>query len=186
MGNSSSIVNPFTNKVVPEPQPHSQEQANKQEDKTQNRDHVFTLHLPGLKRTTLFHWPKKDGSSRNSMIVDYKFSNFICNSLGVTPRRAKIYRLNIEGADEIFSCSGQGLEIFDGDTLILVVRKTKDESMNEYYNTQIETLMNNMYLEPRISKTTAAYLLTQIEMNYLAGDFYETQQSYYTRLQNYT
>lgn len=204
MGNSSSIVNPFTKKVVSESQQSLQAQKHTNSPptipsnsqlKTQNCDYVFTLHLPGLKKTTQFHWSKKNRSNKNSMIVDYEFFNFICNSFGITSRRAKIYRLNTNGvADNIFSPFGHGDRIFNGDTLILVVRKTKDESMNEYYNNQIESLMNNMYLEPQISKNNAAYLLTEINMNFPimgienyfpGGCFYETEKIYYNRLQNY-
>jgi hypothetical protein len=163
-----------------------------------NSGHVFTLHLPGLKKTVPFHWPKTDPSSGNSLIVKQEFFNSICDTFGVVPRRANIYCLKNGKTEKIYSCNGRGLEqLFDGDTIILAVRGTKDESLNEYYNTQLDSLMNNQYLDPPISKDNAVFLLTELAFNfdmdrffgykhYLpGGTCYETRKHYSETVQNY-
>jgi hypothetical protein len=165
---------------------------------TLNSNYVFTLHLPGLKKTVPFHWPKKDTTTGNSLVIRQEFFNSICDTFGVVTRRANIYRLTPEKAEKIYSCNGRGLEeIFDGDTIILAVRGTKDDSLNEYYKTQLDSLMNNQYLDPPISKDNAVFLLTQLAFNfdmdrffgykhYLpGGTCYETTKNYNNKVQNY-
>ena len=163
-----------------------------------NSGHVFTLHLPGLKKTVPFHWPKTDPSSGNSLIVKQDFFNSICETFGVVPRRANIYCLKNGKTEKIYSCNGRGLEqLFDGDIIILAVRGTKDDSLNEYYKTQLDSLMNNQYLDPPISKDNAVFLLTELAFNfdidrffghrhYLpGGTCYETRKHYSETVQNY-
>jgi hypothetical protein len=163
-----------------------------------NSGHVFTLHLPGLKKTIPFHWPKTDPSSGNSLIVRQEFFNSICDTFGVVPRRANIYCLKNGKAEKIYSCNGRGLEqLFDGDTIILAVRGTQDESLNEYYNTQRDSLLNNKYLDPPISKDNAVFLLTNISFNFQmdmyfghrhhfpGGTVYETRKHFSEKVQNY-
>jgi hypothetical protein len=163
-----------------------------------NSGYVFTLHLPGLKKTVPFHWPKEDSSSENSLIVKQEFFNSICDTFGVVPRRANIYCLKNGKAEKIYSCNGRGLEqLFDGDTIILAVRGTKDESLNEYYNTQRDSLLNNKYLDPPISKNNAVFLLTELAFNFEMASYfghrhhcpggacYETRKHYMDKVQNY-
>jgi hypothetical protein len=114
------------------------------------------------------------------------------------PRRANIYCLKNGKTEKIYSCNGRGLEqLFDGDIIILAVRGTKDDSLNEYYKTQLDSLMNNQYLDPPISKDNAVFLLTELAFNfdidrffghrhYLpGGTCYETRKHYSETVQNY-
>ncbi len=178
--------------VAPDVRPESHSQL------PLNSGHVFTLHLPGLKKTVPFHWPKTDPSSGNSLIVKQEFFNSICETFGVVPRRANIYCLKNGKTEKIYSCNGRGLEqLFDGDIIILAVRGTKDDSLNEYYKTQVDSLMNNKYLDPPISKDNAVFLLTELAFNfdidrffghrhYLpGGTCYETRKHYSETVQNY-
>ena len=200
MQNTNSSVNANTTKTTSEvrSEVRSEVAPETNSQPSLNTDYVFTLHLPGLKKTVPFHWPKTDPSSGNSLIVKQEFFNSICDTFGVVPRRANIYCLKNGNADKIYSCNGRGLEqLFDGDTIILAVRATNDESLNEYYTTQLDSLKNNKYLDPPISKDNAVFLLTNISFNFQMDSFfghryhipggacYETRKHYWEKVQNY-
>jgi hypothetical protein len=153
---------------------------------------TFTLHLPGLMKTVQFSYLPKEQDKPNgkSMNGNYMFSQFVCETFNVVYRRAQLYLLRKDGiASEI--CYSK---ISDGDTLILVVRPTIDESQNEYYNNQQDSLMNNKYLQPSISKYQATRLLAEIKTQFNligwknwmpGGRGYEYKQYYMKNVTNY-
>ena len=152
---------------------------------------TFTLHLPGLKKTVQFSYlPKEqDHQVGNTMKGNYMFKMFVCNTFDVVYRRAQLFKLHKGIASEV--CYSK---ISDGDTLILVVRSTVNESENEYFNNQKESLMNNKYLQPSITKHQASSLLAEIKSqfnlfghkNWLPGGTgYEYTEYYNKNVLNY-
>jgi hypothetical protein len=125
---------------------------------------TFTLHLPGLMKTVQFSYLPKEQDKPNGKSMDgnYMFSQFVCETFNVVYRRAQLYLLRKDGIAKEICYS----KISDGDTLILVVRPTIDESQNEYYNNQQDSLKNNKYLEPSITKYQAASLLADIKTQF--------------------
>jgi len=152
---------------------------------------TFTLHLPGLMKTVQFSYLPKEQDKPNGKSMDgnYKFSQLVCETFNVEYRRAQLYLLKNNIAYEI--CY---YRISDGDTLILVVRSTIDKAENEYYNNQQDSLMNNKYLQPSISKYQATRLLAEIKTKFNligwknwmpGGNGYEYKQYYMKNVTNY-
>ena len=141
---------------------------------------TFTLHLPGYKKTVQYSY-----SITNSSIL-----NDFCNTFGIVQRRAELFKLYKGIASNVHHYS----ELSDGDTLILVVRGTTVEGENEYYENQKDSLMNNKYLQPSISKYQATRLLAEIKTNFNlfgwkhwmpGGTGYQYKQYYMKNVSNY-
>jgi len=152
---------------------------------------TFTLHLPGFMKTVQFSYlPKEqDKPIGKSMDGNYMFSQLVCETFNVEYRRAQLFLLKNNIAYEICYC-----KISDGDTLILVVRGTTVEAENEYYENQKDSLMNNKYLQPSISKYQASSLLAEIKANFKlfgwkhwmpGGTGYQYKQYYMKNVSNY-
>jgi len=159
---------------------------------------TFTLHLPGLNKTVQFpylpqvvYFPKEQDKPNVMSMKEYtKFTESVCDTYNIVHRRANFYKISNGDCSELYNS-----KISDGDTLILVVRSTFDASQNEYYNNQQDSLKNNKYLQPSITKYQAASLLADIwnhnfELFGLrhwlpGGTGYECQQYFLKNLTNY-
>ena len=132
---------------------------------------TFTLHLPGLNKTVQMSYDKPITNCSESQV----FHDFITTSFGVVPRRAQIFLIHMEkGPIKLFMLPYYGITISNGDKLILCVRGTTVPGQNEYYETQKESLRQNTYLNPPLSKDDAKSLLISI-----AGDFEMYGHRYY-------
>ena len=125
--------------------------VNNVQTKIEPKPLTFTLHLPGFKKTVQYSYP-----NTNSLIL-----NNVCTTFGIVQRRAELFKL-----DKNIAWALHYPDLSDGDTLILVVRGTTVEGENEYYENQKDSLMNNKYLEPSISKHQATKLLAEIDTNF--------------------
>jgi hypothetical protein len=123
---------------------------------------TFTVHLPGLKKTVKMSYDK-------TPVNPMELFHFITNSFGIVSRRASLFLIPSDGYPvqvNEFSLAFNGLRIVDGDTLIICVRATTVSGENEYYETQMESLKKNKYLDPPIPKVSALSLLVDIVGNF--------------------
>ena len=141
---------------------------------------TFTVHLPGYKKTVQYSYS----------ITNRSILNDFCTTFGIVQRRAELFKLYKGIAANVHHYS----ELSDGDTLILVVRGTTVEGENEYYENQKDSLMNNKYLDPPISKDQATKLLAEIDTNFClfghrnwfpGGSGYNHREYYKKLLVNY-
>jgi hypothetical protein len=140
--------------------------------------HTITLLLPGLKKIIRFDYTPGQNPSggyeeinKKYIVPSAQFKQAVCNVVGVLPRRAEIYLQKLYSLDsppefdKVFGMH-KDINIYPGDTILLLVRGTKVEGENNYYNIQQETLLKNTFIGANINRLNAIQLLCDIQKNF--------------------